>query len=302
MANKLPPLPLGVLPGSTYWNDWYEKLRTMLNSLLTGISWSLITGTPTTFAGYGIADNSTGLAGALSDETGTGVVVFGTGPTLSTPKISDSISINKASGSGIKIDTAGPVFGYHDLLGAISIRGSGAADPAYHVYNGSIRGYQFAVNDEVFIEFHMPHDYAPGTDLYLHFHWSHRNTTKAGAASGTVTGGTVTWGAEVCYAKGHNQAAFPATVTTTKVSTTATSTARQHYIDEVQLSASTPSGSQIDTDDLEIDGLILCRVYLSANNITVSAGSVPDPFLHFVDIHYQSTGIPTKGKAPNFYS
>lgn len=87
MANKLPPLPLGVLPGSTYWNDWYEKLRTLINSFLTGISWSLITGTPTTFAGYGIADNSAGLAAALNDETGTGLVVFNNTPTLITPAI-----------------------------------------------------------------------------------------------------------------------------------------------------------------------------------------------------------------------
>lgn len=87
MATKLPPLPLGVLPGSTYWNDWYEKLRTLINSFLTGISWSLITGTPTTFAGYGIADSSAGLAATLNDETGTGLVVFNNTPTLITPAI-----------------------------------------------------------------------------------------------------------------------------------------------------------------------------------------------------------------------
>lgn len=33
MALKLPPLPTGVLPGSFWWNDWYEKMRTMLNSI-----------------------------------------------------------------------------------------------------------------------------------------------------------------------------------------------------------------------------------------------------------------------------
>lgn len=89
--NKLPPLPNGVAPGSGYWNDWYEKLRTLVNEILTGFSWSLITGTPTTLAGYGITDaqiklnNSAGLAAALSDETGTGVAVFNTSPTLVTP-------------------------------------------------------------------------------------------------------------------------------------------------------------------------------------------------------------------------
>lgn len=55
-TSKLPPLPVGVAPGSGYWNDWYEKLRVLINSILTGVSWTLVTGTPTSLAGYGITD------------------------------------------------------------------------------------------------------------------------------------------------------------------------------------------------------------------------------------------------------
>jgi hypothetical protein len=46
MANLLPPLPQGVAPGSSYWNDWYEKMRTIVNNSLKGISWATITGVP----------------------------------------------------------------------------------------------------------------------------------------------------------------------------------------------------------------------------------------------------------------
>jgi len=56
MANKLPPYPVGIPPGHSYINDWYERLRSLVNDLLTSISWSIITGTPTTLAGYGITD------------------------------------------------------------------------------------------------------------------------------------------------------------------------------------------------------------------------------------------------------
>ena len=56
MPSKLPPLPVGVAPGSGYWNDWYEKLRTLVNTISAGTSWNLITGTPTTLGGYGITD------------------------------------------------------------------------------------------------------------------------------------------------------------------------------------------------------------------------------------------------------
>jgi len=44
MANKLPPLPVGVAPGSGYWNDWYEKLRTLVNSVVTGLLHSGLSG------------------------------------------------------------------------------------------------------------------------------------------------------------------------------------------------------------------------------------------------------------------
>ena len=31
---QLPPTPVGVPPGSSYWNDWYEKLRYLINSAI----------------------------------------------------------------------------------------------------------------------------------------------------------------------------------------------------------------------------------------------------------------------------
>jgi len=53
---KLPPLPVGIPPGHSYFNDWYEKMRTLLNNSQIITAWSNITGTPTTLAGYGISD------------------------------------------------------------------------------------------------------------------------------------------------------------------------------------------------------------------------------------------------------
>lgn len=52
----IPPTPAGALPGSGFWNDWIEKIRTVVNELQSGISWSLLTGKPTTIAGFGITD------------------------------------------------------------------------------------------------------------------------------------------------------------------------------------------------------------------------------------------------------
>jgi len=57
MATSLiPPLPTSVVPGSNFWNDWIEKLRTLVNGFAKGFPFSAITGKPTTLAGYGITD------------------------------------------------------------------------------------------------------------------------------------------------------------------------------------------------------------------------------------------------------
>jgi hypothetical protein len=53
MTFKLPPAPTGVPPGHAFWNDWYEKLRTLV-ALTAAIDWTIVTNTPTTLAGYGV--------------------------------------------------------------------------------------------------------------------------------------------------------------------------------------------------------------------------------------------------------
>ena len=194
----------------------------------------------------------------------------------------------KESGNGIKIDTAASDWGWRDMEGPVVIRSTGATAPAWTTYQGNQNAFEFSVNDECQHTFHIPHDYAVGTDLYLHIHWSHN--------SATVTTGAPTFTYNVSYAKGHNQAAFSADVTGT-ISENASTTQYQHMITEVQLSAGTPGAGQLDSDDIEVDGLILLHTALTAN--TMDGGALP--FVHFIDIHYQSTNIPTKGKAPNFY-
>ena len=201
-------------------------------------------------------------------------------------------TFRKASGFGLKVDTVVPTFPWRDLLGRVTSVNQGASKPTHTTYRDGIFEFEFAAGDEDYFQFHIPHDYAPGTDIYLHFHWSHIGTL--------VTGGTVTFEYEVTYAASHNQAAFPASVSGT-IAGTASAVQYQQILTEVRISASAPSGSQIDSDDLEPDGLILMTAGVLANNITVSGGGVPDPFIHFIDIHYQSINIGTKDKAPDFY-
>jgi hypothetical protein len=212
---------------------------------------------------------------------------------LSNYSFDGNLILPKASGSGIKIDRAAATFGWADLQGNVT-NSKGATKPTEATYRGGITEFQFSAGDDAAIEYHIPHDYVPGTDIHLHVHWSHIGTF--------VTGGTLTFTVESSYAKGHNQAAFSSPVTGTFTGNAST-TQYQHIVSETQYSASSPSGLQVDTDNLEPDGIILMRLEMTTNSITVSEGAVPDPFIHHIDIHYQTTGvIGTKQKAPNFYT
>lgn len=56
---------------------------------------------PTTFSGYGISDTSANLAAAITDETGSGSLVFATSPSLVTPSLSgETFSTNNAVTAG----------------------------------------------------------------------------------------------------------------------------------------------------------------------------------------------------------
>jgi hypothetical protein len=60
---------------------------------------------PTTFSGYGISDTSANLAAAITDETGSGALVFGTSPSLTTPSLSGetfSTTANVTAGTNVQ--------------------------------------------------------------------------------------------------------------------------------------------------------------------------------------------------------
>lgn len=199
-----------------------------------------------------------------------------------------------AAATGIKVGAYGSgTYAWHDLHSTIHTNQDDPLTlPSFVHYQGTIHARQFAEGDEAYIEFHLPHDYVMGSDIFIHAHWSHNGAL--------VTGGSVTWGFEVSYAKGHQQAAFSAPILVS-VSQNASTTQYLHMVAETAMTSSTGSGTTLDRDDMEPDAVLMCRVYLDSNDITVSGGGVPDPFLHFVDLHYQSTNVGTLNKSPNFF-
>lgn len=131
----IPPFPIGQPPGSSFLNDWYEKIRVKINTGAITIAFANITGKPTTLAGYGIVDaqskinNSADLAAALSDETGTGLVVFNNTPSLVAP------SIGAATGTSLNI--TGLVTSGNATLCATSVALTNAAGAAAGTLNNA---------------------------------------------------------------------------------------------------------------------------------------------------------------------
>lgn len=205
-----------------------------------------------------------------------------------------SLVLEKSAGYGIMVDVDDPTYTWRDLEGPLIPKATGAGSPALATWSGTIRQHNYANNDIIDMTYHWPHDWVPGTDVYMHLHWSHNGTDISGSMNVVYR-----W----TFAKGHNQEAFPAETSFTQAITPLTlanTPQYQHRIEEIQLSSSTPTGGQIDTADLEPDGLLILSMRMA--NIPAITGGSGKPFLHYADIHYQSTNIGTKQKAPDFYT
>jgi hypothetical protein len=200
----------------------------------------------------------------------------------------------KGKGYGIKVDPSEPTFTWRDLEGQIHADATGANRPVLTTYTGEIEEFAFDANDHYsVIKYHIPHDYVPGTDLFIHSHWSH---------NGTDISGSLVIDHRFTYSKGHSRGEFHAekalVQTIADLNATNTPTMR-HRIDEIQFSIPGGSSSQIDTDLLEPDGMVL--LHFNVPTIPTITGGAVKPFIHYVDVHYQSSNIGTRGKSPNFY-
>lgn len=211
------------------------------------------------------------------------------------------VVFKKASGNGIKIDQSTPTFGFADLLGDQFAKNTGGTKPTLTAYNGAVDAWQFSNGDEAFLSYHIPHDYVLGTDIFLHIHWSQN---AAGA-----TGGTLDFRYSAIYSKGHNQvsgSSFTSTPITAIFSSididdggSGLNQYQQHFT-EIVISGASETSALFDRDDFEPDGVIELTLEMDADNLT---GTPSSPFIHYVDIHYQTNSIiGTKSRTPDFYA
>lgn len=195
--------------------------------------------------------------------------------------LADNLTLTSAA----DIFTTTSNYGWKDIISDINIRsqgGNGNDDPTWAVFRNGVWAFRFSASsmNECWINFHINHDYALGTPIYLHVHWSN---------SGTNTG-VVRWGFEYTIQKGHQQGVFPAT-TTVYVEQAAVA----QY--EHQLAEINPG---ITSTDLEPDSLVLVRLFRDAPHANDTCTDSVSVFCS--DLHYQASKFATKNKSPDFYT
>lgn len=186
--------------------------------------------------------------------------------------------------TGDVVTEIGARAGWQDYLSSISAgRAVGVTAPTWATVTGGISAYGFAAAtmNEIWVNFHILHDYQVGTMFYPHIHW-----TTTG-----VNTGVCRWGLEYTFARGYNFESFPAT-TTIYLEQAATGVALRHMITE----ATEGNGVLIPT--LETDGILLMRVFRDAANVADTLTDVA--FGLFVDMHYQSDGMLTNERNRTF--
>jgi hypothetical protein len=178
---------------------------------------------------------------------------------------------------------AGQSGGWRDITGQAVSPAGGVTVPTWTILTAGspFYAYKFAVNDQLWYFFHIPHDYAPGTALYLHAHW---------LSDGTSTN-TVKWQFTHSFAKGFNQGNFNTTGTTIDVTQATDGTAFRHMVSE--------SSTAVSATGLEVDGILMVHLKRITNGGTDNADSV---FLLMCDVHYQANTLATKNRAPDFYA
>lgn len=202
-----------------------------------------------------------------------------------------SLSLPGTIGKGLLIDNQ---YAWVDVLGDITPTGVGTETSVLMPYIGNTRSWAHEVGSSGDVRFHIPHEYAPGTDMHIHVHWGHNGTNISGTFKVNM------W---VTYANRLGTNITPIATSVIHSSLNITNTPRYfHHVDEILLSTPGGTSSLLDTSALAVDGLI--TIYYEIDTIPSIAGStnVNLPYIHTMDLHIQSTGVGTYRKDPNYYS
>lgn len=175
---------------------------------------------------------------------------------------------------------------WEDLVQPFEVRSTASSNnPSWGVAFGNFQGWLFSKStmNQVWVDFHIKHDYAVGTAMFPHIHWLPTDDTA----------GTVRWGIEYSYAKGHGQAKFPLTSGTVYVEHNfPANSGSAHFVSEV--------ANGIILPEFETDGVLKIRFFRDAAHVNDTYNNTVHAWQG--DIHYQRGQMGTRNKAPGFFT
>jgi hypothetical protein len=178
--------------------------------------------------------------------------------------------------------------GWADIVSEFYIRDSPSC-PGTSPFIGGIYLLEFNPTDtlEAFANFHVPHAYKPNTRIYPHVHF--------GTTSNET--GVVRWVVEWSFARRHDstgQTTFPATQNIVIEFTVPANSAHKHFVAEAA------EGFGIPGTHIEVDGMILCRIYREAAHAN---DTFPDSVWAITaDMHIEVDRHATPNRGPDFYA
>jgi len=211
------------------------------------------------------------------------------------------IVLPHAAGDGIQFGVYGsipPTYGWH-VLNAPFIGmnlDSPMSGPTWtRVGSTAFWAYKFAIGNNVWQSYVIPHDIVPGSSIY--FQVRHMSPQASPLDTGYVT-----FKHDWMYAKGHNQATFDPTHATSPLvnsgvvySTGAVSTTSYRNM-------TITSAAVAVTGLTEPGGTLYTQLGRVANQTSPLNSVAIDVLVLGANILYQSTGVPTKQKAHDYYA
>jgi hypothetical protein len=205
--------------------------------------------------------------------------------TSASPSITVVDELIFSQGSNIFHNQSGS-YGWKDLQSPFTVRTTNSQNnPSWAVLFNGMQGLVFSKStmNQVWVDFHIDHDYAMGTLLYPHVHWCPTTTDS----------GVVRWGIEYTVAKGHQQQAFPSTTIVYVEQTVNPNTQWMHFVAEVS------EADAIQPTNVEPDTVIKIRFFRDSTHPNDTYPAVVHAWQG--DIHYQTARFSSVNKSPNFF-
>lgn len=278
---------IGPIPNGVVLNNRYQIQRVYLGQSSTVIiQYGQALYTTIESAELGISTEEFARNPALDDVLLRGwIIVKGSATNLSDPLQARFIEADKfGSTSTVDAGAGAGLSGWKDnIQDFAAARGNGTTEPLWQNMGNGQYAYHFTPNDELFVKFHVTHDYKIGTKAYPHVHFLVDTTMTAGQ--------TVVWSFNYVKAKGHAQGQSLSTPAETVIVMTYTATGTEVAGEHIILECNDASAFDL----IEPDTIISARVKLNSTNVS---GRV---FGLLCDLHYQVDRLATVNKKPNFY-